>query len=122
VEGGRRRHIFDVARQWHTFTAQTEAQFQGGGRLTRRLSMTSRSRGKPGRALKHKMPLDAVYQLQHASSGYHYMTVRYVPVFDKRQRLREWVVWMADIDARVRAGRERSHFFTLSLDLLCVTD
>ena len=68
------------------------------------------------------MPLDAVYQLQHASSGYHDMVVRYVPVFDKRQRLREWVVWMADIDARVRAGRERSHFFTLSLDLLCVTD
>ncbi len=92
MEGGRRRHIFAVARQWHTFTAQTEAQFQGGGRLTRCLSITPRSRGKPGRALKHKMPLDAVYQLQHASSGYHYMTVRYVPVFDKRQRLREWVV------------------------------
>ncbi len=72
--------------------------------------MTPRSRRKPGRALKHKMPLDAVYQLQLASSGYHYMAIRYVPVFDKRQRLREWVVWMADIDARVRTGRERSHF------------
>ena len=68
------------------------------------------------------MPLAAAYQLQHASSGYHYMAVRYVSVFDKRQRLREWVIWMADIDARVRAGRERGHFLLYRLDLLCVTD
>jgi PAS domain S-box-containing protein len=115
--------VLDMAPQWHTFTGQSEAQFRGDGWLDavhpddRALAAQTWAR-----ALRDQAPADAQYRLRHVSGEYRFIAVRYVPVFDPGGRLREWVGWMADIDARVRAEHERDRFFTVSLDLLCVVD
>jgi PAS domain S-box-containing protein len=113
--------VLDMAPQWYSFTGQTPKQYRGGGWLDvvhpddRRLAAETWAA-----ALRDKKPGDAVYRLRHVSGDYRFTAVRYVPVFDRKGRLREWVGWMADIDTQVRAERERDRFFTLSLDLLCI--
>ncbi|HEX7951795.1 MAG TPA: ATP-binding protein [Burkholderiales bacterium] len=93
---------------WAAYTGQSEEDYRGTG-WRRMFHADDRAeierQWTEAAAAGH--PIESEARLWHApSSGYRFVSLRAAPVLDERNRIREWIGTITDIDDRKRAEEE----------------
>jgi PAS domain S-box-containing protein len=93
---------------WAAYTGQSEEDYRGTG-WRRMFHADDREaiERKWTEAVTAGSPIESEVRLWHASSSsYRFVSLRAAPVLDERNRIREWIGTITDIDDRKRAEEE----------------
>jgi PAS domain S-box-containing protein len=117
---------------WRDFTGQTREQSADGGWLDVLHPEDREGAAKRWReAVDEDRPFETDYRIWHKGGSWRSTTTRAVPLHDPDGSVREWVCMSVDVTERRAAEAasrradkllERSRFFELSLDFVCIAN